>query len=329
VKRAGVFAAVLFATTSMSAFAQGSPIVSPPQPPPQNVTVQNNVTVTTPPMDPVEVSNADEIANQSFIVNTVQPVPVEWVNDLCSLPNIWTTTPPDQTYNSTDLSNLANLVLTAALALIGLAFAGAGIEVLCGADPQEKLSRVGLAAVLAVGNQLWWRLGIDLNNALTAVIGPPDMCGSLIKPHIALVKPTPAPGVSVAEPVLVIVYAIVSLVLLFACWFRLGWIDVLFVAGPLALMCWGSEEAVQIARWYQRISIGTLFGQVLLAIGLRAAQVTGSNATGVAAVLVALVILWICKQLLTTLSSQVVSRGNSLGSAAVGMLARRLIFKVL
>jgi hypothetical protein len=317
-----VFHAVLLAGWLFAQSAPGSPIVPSP-----DVHVTNTTVVQVPPMDPQAVSDADAIANQSFVVNTVQPVPVTWVNTLCSLPNIWTTTPPEMTYGNSDLVSLANLLLVGALALSGLAILGASLNVMYGADPQETLGRVVFASVLAVGNQLWWRWGIDLNNALTGAIGPPDLCNSLIKPHIELAHPDL--GSDIAEPALVIVYAIVALIVLFALWFRMGWIDFLFAGGSLALICWAHVESEHIAQWYRRLSIATLFGQVLLAIGLRTAKVTSSPAAGLGAVLVSIVILWICKDLLSTLASQTTARGRSMGAAAVGVVVRRLITKVL
>src|SRR5207237_3718075 len=87
-------------------FAQGLPgssIVTPPQPPPIQTTVKNEVTVQAPPMDPAQVRDAAIMADQAFIVNITQPVPVAWTNELCSLPDFWRTTPPDWTYNQSEL----------------------------------------------------------------------------------------------------------------------------------------------------------------------------------------------------------------------------------
>ncbi len=306
-------------------FAQGgAPIVTPPQP--SEIHVTNTTVLQVPERDPQAIADDAAVANQSLVVNTIQPVPVQWVNELCSMPNIWTNTPPSATYENSEIIRLSGLVLAAAFALTGIAFAASGLEIMAGDDGKERLGRTFYASALAVGNLLWWRWGIDLNNVLAGVIAAPDPCGSLIKPHIQLAHPDP--GAAIAEPAQVIVTAVVALILLFALWFRLGWLNILIVAGSLALMCKADEHTEQIGQWYQRLAIGTLFGQVLLAIGLATAKATSSPATGLGSVLVTIVILWICKGLLSTLSSQATSRGSAMGSAVIGTLARRLITKV-
>jgi len=300
----------------------GNPIVTPP-----DIHVTSTTQLVVPPRDPQAIADDAAVANQSLIVNTIQPVPVQWVNELCSMPNIWTTTPPGSTYENADIVRLSTLVLAGSLALGGIVFAASGLEIMGGDDPKERLSRIFYASALAVGNLLWWRWGIDLNNALAGAIAAPDPCGSLIKPHIELAHPDP--GAAIAEPAQVIVTAVVALLLLFALWFRLGWLNILIVAGSLALMCKADDRTDQIASWYQRLAIGTLYGQVLLAVGLATAKATSSTATGLGSVLVTIVILWICKDLLSTLSSQATSRGSRLGGAVVGTVMRRLITKVL
>lgn len=307
-------------------FAQGNPIVTPPSN--STTTIHTEVTVQVPPMDQAEVSTAAQTANQSFIINTVQPVPVEWANALCTLPNIWTTTPPSVTYENASLLTVSNKVSTAAFALIGLALAGLGVATMFGADIQERLGRVALGAALSTGNTLWWTWGIQLNNKLNEAISPPDVCAALIKPHIQMQTQT-ADVTSVASPVLVIVYAAVSIMTMVSLIFRTGLIDVLIAAGPLFLMCWADEHVEHLAHWYQRMAIGTLFGQVLLVIGLVAAQSMSSLGNGVAGTFLAIVILLLCGKLLSALSSQHTQQGGSRTGFALAMLARRLIFKVI
>lgn len=300
----------------------GNPIVPPPQ---VNVTTRNVLEV--PPMDPQAVSDADAVANQSFIVNTVQPVPAEWDNELCKLPNIWTTTPADLTYGSTDLQDIANLMLAVAGGLTLLAFAGAGLEVMAGADAEEKFGRLFLGSVLAVGNRVFWQIGIDLNNQINSMLAAPDVCNSLVKPHIQLAHPDP--GASISEPVLVIVYAVVGLLLLLALGFRLGMVDFLLVAGPLFLFSFADEHVEHWGAWYHRIALGTLFGQTVLCIGLRVAHVTSSVGAGVGATLLTIVMLLICRNLLNVLSHQAIERRSSGTGWRMAALAARLIFKVI
>lgn len=308
-------------------FAQAGPgnaILTPPQ----DVHITNTTVVQVPPMDPKAVTEASAIANQSLIVNTIQPVPVLWANTLCQLPNIWTTTPPSVTYDFPDVRQLADLIGLAALAMSGLALLGVALAAMFGADVHERLGRVAFAAVMSVGNRIWWEWGIGLNNAITGAISADlDPCGSLIRPHLSLA--TPDPGTAVAEPVLVIVYAVVSLLLLFSLAFRLGTIDVLIAAGGLAAFCWATPQTEFIAQWYQRLSVGTLFGQVLLVIGLRTAHALSSIGAGLGATLLSIVVLLICRSLLSTLSSQRSERSGSTLGYAMALAARRLILKVI
>lgn len=304
-------------------FAQQIGAGSPIAPVPQEVHVTNTTVVQVPPMDPQAVSEASVIANQAFIVQVAQPVPVEWTNALCSLPDIWRTTPANLTYGHPAVRDLAAKIGAAALGLLALAIVGQAISHVLSGDVQP--GRIALAVVMSFGNLIWWKIGIDLNDAITAAIGAPDLCASLIKPHIAL--QTPTAGEAVGAPVLVIVYAIVSLLLLISLMFRLGLLDVLIVAGSLASLCYATEQTEHIAHWYQRLAVGTVFGQVLLVIGLQVAQVLSGIGTGLAGTLLGIVVLLICRSLLSTLSSSQHGRsGSSMGFALV-MLARRLVLR--
>lgn len=296
-------------------------------PPPQEVHVTNTTVVQVPPFDSEAVSEAAGVANQSLVVNTIQPVPVQWVNSLCAMPNIWTTTPPEYTYGNADIASVSAMTVTAALALSGLALAGIGLVVAFNGDAHRKLGRLALAASLAVGNLLWWEWGIKLNNALTGLISPPDFCGALIHPNIAL--QTPDVGTSVATPVLTIVSAVVALMVLISLAFRLGMLEILIVAGPIAMFCWATEWSKHIAHWYQRLAIGTLFGQVLFVIGLRTAHALSSITAGLAGSLMAIVVLLLCRKLLGALSSQQIQNGGSSTGVAMAMLVRRLVFKFI
>ena len=294
----------------------GNPIVTPP-----DIHVTNTTVLNVPPMDPQAVSDASVIADQSFIVNVAQPVPAEWVNALCTLPDIWRTTPTQWTSDNTNVTDLANKVAIAAFGLLGLAIVAQGLGHALGQELQ--LGRVLLAVVMVIGNLTWWQIGVGLNNALSAAIGAPDVCASLIRPHLELQHPDP--GANVGNAVLVIVYAFVSLLLLISIAFRLGLIDVLIVAGPLAEMCWATEQSEHIAQWYTRLAIGTVFGQVLLVIGLQVAGVLSGIGNGLAGTLLSMVVLLIARSLLGTLSSQSVQRGGSHVGMGMFLLLRRLV----
>lgn len=304
------------------AFAQGAgnSVVTPPQ----EVHVTNTTVLNVPPMDPQAVSDASVIADQAFIVNVAQPVPSDWVNSLCSLPDIWRTTPAEWTSEQPTINDLAKKVAAASLGLLALALLAQGLGHALGQELQ--LGRVALAVVLVIGNLSWWQIGIGLNNTISSAVGAPDMCASLIRPHLELQHPDP--GAEVGGAVLVIVYALVSLLLLVSLAFRLGLIDVLIVAGPLAFMCWSTEQSEHIAQWYTRIAIGTIFGQVLLVIGLQVAGALSGIGNGLAGTLLSMIVLLLCRSLLGTLSSQGVQRGGSHMGTAMFLLVRRLVARV-
>src|SRR5205807_10525699 len=112
----GILAFVIFAQA-----APGNAIVTPPQPPPIQTTVKNEVTVQAPPMGPAQVRDAAIMADQALLVNVVQPIPAQWANELCSLLDFWRTTPPDWTYNRAELRVLALMVAVAAYVLLAIA----------------------------------------------------------------------------------------------------------------------------------------------------------------------------------------------------------------
>src|ERR1051326_623851 len=136
-----VFAGLIFAQA-------GSPIVQGPQPPP--ITVNNNVTLTAPPMDPQAVSDASTYSYQSFIVSIAQPVPVDWVNSLCGLPDLWRTTPANLTYGNSAISGLATGIGAVASGLLAVAILAQGLGRVFG--QQLALGRVVFAFVLSFGN---------------------------------------------------------------------------------------------------------------------------------------------------------------------------------
>src|SRR5712671_1804745 len=315
-----VLAAILFAQG-----LPGSSIVTPPQPPPIQTTIKNEVVVQVPKMDTAEVRDAAVLADQAFIVNVVQPIPAQWANELCALPDFWRTTPPDWTYNQAELRGLAIKVAVAANALLVLALIAQGLGHALGGR-QLGLGRVLAAMALSIGNLTWWEWGIGLNNALSASIAAPDLCGSLIKPHLEL--QTPEPGQIIAAPVLVIVFAVVSLLLLLSLFFRLGFIDVLLVSGSLFGILWATEDTERFAQWYLRVATGTLFGQVLLVIGLQVAKVLAGISTGTAGTLLSIVVLLMCRGLLSSMASERNQKGGGGMLMMIATFGRRVITRI-
>ncbi len=309
-------------------FSQGLP---PPMPAPE-VHVTNTVNVQVPPMDQTEVANAAITADQAFVVNVLQPVPVQWAKDLCGLPDMWRQTPTAWTYGNSNLSALAKGVMAAGGVLLGFAVTTCGLSLMLGQGFNG--GRVVLASVMVTGNLIFWQILIDLNNALNQAIGAPDLCGSLIIPKMNnLVTFTPGqdPLASIAAPVLIIVYAIVSVILLVALVFRLGMVDVLMVAGGILSATIADPRSDYLNGWYWKLSVGAIFGQTLLTIGLQVAStlagLPGSQES--AGMLMGIATLWLCLKLLSMMGGVAVqsnAQGMVMGAmAAVRRLALRAV----
>lgn len=296
----------------------GNPVVSPPAS--STTTVQNNITLTAPPPDPEVVA---ESANQSFqaiVVSQIAPAPVGFANDLLGLPDIWRQTPENLTVGHPAINSLAGIVLAAALSLVALAIFTLGMSHALGERP--AYGRLIFAIVMSLGNITWWTIGIRMNNAINSSFGAPEL-PTLIRPHL---DPSPLTNMAgnVGAVFLLIVYACVAIMLLFSLLFRLGLIQVLIVIGPLALICYATPWSEGFAQLYTRLSVGLLFSQVMIVVGMRLAEVLGGLGTGALGTLLSLMILLQLRRLPGLLSSATSSNG---GGSAVGkvLMLRRLV----
>jgi hypothetical protein len=297
-------------------FAQIGPA---PQPAPVHVTVTENLVA--PPPDPEQISEASVTSSQAVLNTVIAPAPVGWANELLSLPNIWTTTPPDLTYGNPAVSGLASLIRGVAMALIGLALVARGIGIALNREGWEGLGRLLFAAVMASTSIVMWQIGIDLNNAMASSIAGPAL-PTLIKPHLVTeIDPTAAAGTTI----LAIVYSIVAIMLLFSLIFRLGLIDILIACGSLGLICWSTEQTAYIANHYVRISVAVLFSQVLIVICLRCASVLSTlGSGGVLGTLLSIVILWLARSApQAILAGSGSAGGHNLGMVVFAALRRR------
>lgn len=314
--------AVLGAALFMAQELPGSPIV--PNPPPIQTTVHNDVTVhvEAPPMDPEAVSEASVTSSQAIFTTMIVPPFLQWANDLLGLPNIWTTTPDNLTYQNGPIRDLANVMRAAAFALVGLAIFAVGAGHALGQD--VSFGRLIFAAVLSTGNLSLWEMGIRLNNGLTAALQGPDL-PSMLRAHLVT---TIDPGAAVGTVALILVYAIVALLLLFNLMFRLGLIDVLIAVGSLALLMYATPQTEHLASHYARLSVGILFSQVLIVLGLRVASVLGSLGNGgVVDTLLGIVVLILVRLLPQMMISGAGSgsrQGSGWGAAALMMVRRRV-----
>jgi hypothetical protein len=288
--------------------------------PPSTTTIQNNVTVSAPPPDPAAIAEASVQSSEAILLTVVAPPPLQWANDLLGLPNVWTTTPDDLTWNNGPIRDLAGVGLAAALALIALAIFATGMGQALGQE--ASYGRLIFAVVLSIGNLAWWQIGVRLNNAICASLQGPDL-PSMIRAHLTT---NLDPGTAVGTVILVLIYAIVALLLLFTLLFRLGLVDVLIAVGSLALLCYATPQTEHFASHYARLSAGILLSQILIVLGLRVASVLGTLGNGgVVGTLISIVVLILVRSLPQTIIAGASQRqGSHWGMMALMMLRRRV-----
>lgn len=243
-----------------------------PQPPVRSeVTVHNEVTVSAPPPDPQVVAETSNQSAQAIFVSTIAPIPVKFANDMLDLPDVITQTPPKLTYEAGPLNDLNRLMLDNSIPLIGLAILALAVARQVG-EYTGLGGRIMFAVAMAIGTLLWWRLGIELNNILCRVISPPNLL-TWGRPHLAEFDPLTNPVEQVTSAALTVVHAVVLLLLLGGMWFRIVFIDIFMVVGALALIMHATPESEHWADRYSNMSVGLVFSQVLVVIGLKVAEV--------------------------------------------------------
>lgn len=301
-------------------FAQGAgnPIVTPPIE--SHTTITNNLVV--PPPDPEAIAQASIQSSEAILTSVIAPPPLQWANDLLGLPNVWTRTPDELTWNNGEIRGLAAVVAGVALALIALAIFATGMGHALGQE--ASYGRLIFSVVLSVGNLAWWEIGVKLNNAICTSLAGPDL-PTILRPHL---QAHLEPGTAIGTVVLVLVYSIVSLLLMFTMLFRLGLVDVLITAGSLALLCYATPQTEHIASHYARLSVGILLSQILIVLGLRVAAVlSGMGSGGAIGTLLSIVVLILVRSLPQMMISGAGTgsrQGNGWGTAAFMMLRRRL-----
>lgn len=296
-------------------FAQLGPA---PQPAPVNV----HVDLVAPPPDDTQIADASVTSSQAVLNTVIAPAPIGWANDLLGIENIWTTTPDNLTWNNPAIRSLALGISGIAAALVGLAILLKAGGIALGQEDWESLFRVLYALALSVLNLIFWEIGIRANNLMTAAIAGPSL-PSMIKPHlVTTVDPAALPG----TVILLIVYAIVSIMLLLSLLFRLGLIDILIVAGSVLLFMDAMSETSHMAAHYRRLSIAVIFGQVLVVICLKCASVLGSLGNGGAlGTLLSIAILWLAmKAPQAILAGSGAAGGGNIGGMLFAAIRRRL-----
>lgn len=312
----GVVAALVVVT----AYAQGNPIVTAP-PSSSSTSTHIDVTVQAPPEDPKAIAEAATQSSDAVIVNVLAPIPVGFVKGaIGSFPNVWTQTPPNLTYANGDLSRLAGVVRDGSLALSGLAVFALGMKLAF--TRTAPTGRLLFGVVMCLGNLVWWKVGIDLNNAINQQISAPTLA-SLLNPGMTLPKVAdgtiPTPDI-VASAVLAAVFAVVGFLTMFSLLARLALIDILIVVGPLALICFASEESASWGTMYARTAVGLTFSQVLITVAFLVAKVLGVLGTsGVLGAIVGIAVLLTIRGLPSLMASGRMTAGPS-NSAAFGAI---------
>ncbi|GAC1645622.1 MAG: hypothetical protein NVS4B6_19170 [Mycobacterium sp.] len=299
---------------AVQVFAQaGSPIVAPP--------IESHTTTTVnlvaPPPDPTAIADASVQSTNAVLLQVIAPIPVDWDNQLFSVGDVWRHTPDDLTWNNGQIRGLTDLTRNVALGLLALAVIARAFAHMLGQG--AGYGRLVYGTVLAIGDLVWWEWGIKLNNAVNDAIGAPDL-PSLIRPHIGL---NVNPGQQTANVMLVIVYAVVALLVLISLLFRLGLIQVLIAIGPLALFCATTEQSAHLANKYIGLSVGLLFSQVMVVLGMKVAQVDAAVGTGIAGTFMALVVLLLIRRLPGLVSSATGSAGSGITRVVQNVVVRR------
>lgn len=303
--------------------APGNPIVSPIE-----THTTTTVQVQAPPPDPKAIADASTQSFQAIVVNVVAPTVTGWANDLLDIPDIIRHTPADLTYGNGAVQQMVGTTGGVATALVVLFVFGFGIATALGQRPSA--GRLILAALLSLTNIAWWHMGVDLLNGINDAIAAPSTA-ELVKPHMTLPDIAADPVKAFGPSLLLIAYAVVTLLLFISAAFRLGLIDVLIVIGPLALLCGALEEASGAMAFYSRyltLSVGTLFSQVLIVVCLKLVPILGVIGSGVAGAILGLAVLLLARRMPALLTSGAGSGSSGAARAGAFLLLRRIVAKV-
>jgi len=95
------------------------------------------------------------------------------------------------------------------------------------------------------------------------------------------------------------------------------------VVGPLALFCAATEQSEHFARKYIGLSVGLLFSQVMVVLGMKVAQVDATLGAGIAGTFMALVVLLLLRRLPALVSSAASGAGGGVTRVIQTVILRR------
>jgi hypothetical protein len=310
----------------VTARAQGNPVVTPPI----TTRTETNITLTAPPPDPKVTAENSVQGSEAILMGVIVPPPVKWANDIMNLPDIFRQTPRQWTIDNDQVKSVEDLIRKVALGLSLLALIVLGTQWALG-QSEGRGGRIVMALVLVIGEVTFWSIGIDLNNQINNAIAAPDLAG-IVKPNLVVPTSPQDAGTftvdAIGSGLLSLVYAIVLLMLTFTMIGRLALIDVFIAIGPLAMVCWATEQSERFAARYIFGAVGLLFSQVAVVLGLKLAGVLFGMASGVAGALIGIAVLLALKGLPGMfMSAPRAGGGGRMSGMAISLLLRRLILR--
>lgn len=182
--------------------------------------------------------------------------------------NFLTQTPPEWTYGLGAVTEAAGFVRGVANAGLVLTVLWLGITMVIGRqtgapyhEAMEIVPRVALGALFVNTAEQWSRLGIEANNALSVAV---NYASGL--PGWEAINALDRTAI---EGIAVLAYLVIGVVLLLQLLLRLALINVLYVAAPLALLCWVLPITQRWARLWTTLFAGVVFSQFLQVLALK------------------------------------------------------------
>jgi hypothetical protein len=181
--------------------------------------------------------------------------------------NFITQTPPAGSYASPTVVALWSVVRRIANAGLALVAVWGGVNLILREhvgspyhELMELVPRLVLGALLANTSLAWAQLAIDANNALCQAVGQASLP--------AWERADTATQLLI-EVIAILIYLVTGLLLLLQQLIRLGLVDVLLVASPLALLCWVLPQTHGWARTWSSAFFGAVFTQFVQVLTLK------------------------------------------------------------
>jgi len=183
--------------------------------------------------------------------------------------NVISQTPPGLSYDSPVVNRLWGATRLVANAGLAAATVWGGVNLIVGPHIRvpyhgalELVPRVLLSGILINTSLHWGHFVIDLNNALSQMLGSSSMPAW----DIALRPPS---GPVLLNLIAMAIYLVMGLLLLGQMLMRLALVDALLVIGPLALLGWVLPQTFSWARLWFSTFFATVFVQAIQVLVLQ------------------------------------------------------------